>query len=216
MKKFQIQIKNQTFELLPQKAAYWTEKQTLILSDLHLGKSGHFRKSGIPTPSQLNKSNLERLDQLMKEFTPDRVLILGDLFHSDVNREWLQFEEWRQKYYQTPFHLITGNHDRLNSSFYESAQLLVFSEMNEEHFLFIHDPDNVHQNENQTVVAGHIHPAVKIRGMGRQSLRLPCFVISEQRILFPAFGTFTGLHTIKPKKSEMVITIAEDQLIQVQ
>ena len=216
MKSFRIEIKNQTFELLPQKAAFWIEKKTLIVSDIHLGKAGHFRKSGIPAPTQINNTNLERLGQLMKQLMPERVLILGDLFHSDVNREWLQFEEWRQKYSKTPFYLITGNHDRLHNSFYQSADLLIFDELTEEHFLFIHDADEINQTKSHTVVAGHIHPAVKIRGMGRQSLRLPCFVVSEQKFLFPAFGTFTGLHTIKPDESEKVIAIAEDQLIQIQ
>ena len=43
-------IFNQTFLLSAQRTVFWEEEKTLILSDLHLGKSGHFRKSGIAIP----------------------------------------------------------------------------------------------------------------------------------------------------------------------
>jgi metallophosphoesterase superfamily enzyme len=93
-----IEINGQTLELLPQKAIYWKSARTLIVSDLHLGKSGHFRKSGIPAPAGINQKNLNRLDKLLQSFKPNRLLILGDLFHSDANREWLEFESFTRKW----------------------------------------------------------------------------------------------------------------------
>lgn len=39
-----INIKDQNLLLLPEKALFWEEEKGLIISDVHLGKAGHFRK----------------------------------------------------------------------------------------------------------------------------------------------------------------------------
>ena len=47
-----------------QKAVYWEREKTLIISDLHVGKSAHFRKSGIAISSQVLHDDLEILENL--------------------------------------------------------------------------------------------------------------------------------------------------------
>ena len=37
-----------------------------------------------------------------------------------------------------------------------------------------------------------MHPACRLQGPGRDSLRLPCFVMDVQHATLPAFGEFTG------------------------
>ena len=44
----------------------------------------------------------------------------------------------------------------------------------------------------QFVLGGHLHPACRIHGRGRDSLRLPCFVSDERQVILPAFDEFTG------------------------
>ena len=124
-----LTILEQSFELMPERAVHWLNESTLIVTDLHLGKSGHFRKSGIAAPHQINQTNIKRLDSLVNELKPDRLLILGDLFHSDVNREWFQFEDWRANYPQLNVVLVAGNHDSLHDSFYEKANLDVYNDL---------------------------------------------------------------------------------------
>lgn len=209
-----ITLNNQTWELHPEKAVYWHEQKTLILSDIHLGKSGHFRKSGIAAPAGINESNLTRLERLINQFKPIRIRILGDLFHSDINREWFQFEEWRHQFNDIQFQLVIGNHDSLHNSFYESAQMDVFEKIVEHDFHFVHDPTDQDLSE-KILVGGHIHPSVKMKGKGRQRISLPCFLISERRVLLPAFGTFTGNHTIKPTETDLVYTVVDNTVIQI-
>lgn len=209
-----ITIQNQTFQLLPEKALFWNEEKMLILSDLHLGKSGHFRKSGIPAPAQINSKTLGRLTILLEQYTPETVLILGDLFHSDANREWFEFEDWLLRNRAFEFILVTGNHDSLHPSFYHSANLAVYAELSIGPFLFVHDTNKInHTGHNITLVGGHIHPAVKLKGKGRQSLRFPAFIISENRILLPAFGEFTGLFTITPNETEQAYAVVDVNII---
>lgn len=212
---FTKNIQNQTWKLLPEKAIYWEEKKTLIVTDLHIGKSGHFRKSGIAAPSTINAKNLERLGKLIEVYQPSTLLVLGDLFHSKANREWLEFEEWLKNFESQNIQLVTGNHDLLHQSFYESANISVFETLDMGDFLFVHDPDDTIESDSKhTVVAGHIHPGISIKGKGRQSLRFPCFLFSDERILLPAFGEFTGLYTIKPEENEQIYAVVEGNILE--
>lgn len=86
-----ISIEAATFMLHPYKAIYWREEDMLIVSDLHLGKVHHFRKAGIFVPTHAAMDNYERLSSLLLEFEPSKLLILGDLFHSDYNQDWKDF-----------------------------------------------------------------------------------------------------------------------------
>lgn len=217
-----VNVLHQTLHLLPEKAIYWKDAQTLIVSDLHLGKAGHFRKSGIPAPSAINLKNIKRLDDLMQRYMPQRLLMLGDLFHSDANREWLEFEQFTQKWSTVEMLLVRGNHDSLHPSFYDAAGIVSVDILEESGFIFLHDAsydNNANKdivgniNNEEIVLSGHIHPGVTLRGKGRQSLRLPCFIISSQQILLPAFGEFTGLHTINPKPDEHIYAVAENMVI---
>jgi DNA ligase-associated metallophosphoesterase len=209
-----ITILDHTFKLLPERALHWLDTSTLIVTDLHLGKSGHFRKSGIAAPQQINQANMRRLDALVNREQPDRLLILGDLFHSDVNREWFQFEEWRTAHNQLEITLIAGNHDSLHASFYSAVRLNVYDELIENNFRFIHDSSEKVFPSSEFIFTGHVHPGIKLKGKGRQSLRLPCFYQKTQQFILPAFGEFTGLYLLPEKDAELIYPIADSKVFQ--
>jgi len=209
----EITVNNQIFKLLPERAIYWVDTRTLILTDIHLGKSGHFRKSGIAAPQQINETNLRRMGNLVDTYKPDRVFILGDLFHSEVNREWLQFEEWLSAHSKPQYHLITGNHDILHSSFYEQAEISTHKTLTENGLRFTHHPSRDSTPETDYNLCGHIHPGIRLKGTGRQALTLPCFYLSGNQIILPAFGEFTGLFTLKIEDAEKVYAIANNEVI---
>src|SRR5277367_3678317 len=89
---------NQDLLLLPQKAIYWKQEKALIAADVHLGKVGHFRKSGIAVPRDLEQDDLACLSDLIDEYRPEKILFLGDLFHSDMNADWEWFALWRRQF----------------------------------------------------------------------------------------------------------------------
>ena len=80
--------------LLSEKCLFWPSQKMLIISDLHLGKSGHFRKSGIPLPLGSDTTDLQRIDKLIQVLSPIKIVFLGDLFHSTYNMEWELFSRW--------------------------------------------------------------------------------------------------------------------------
>jgi DNA ligase-associated metallophosphoesterase len=208
-----ITIRNQELMLLPQKALFWPDKRYLILSDIHLGKTGHFRKSGIAAPGKANLKNLDRLSKLIDDSQPEKILILGDLYHSSANREWFQFEEWRKTFSELDILLISGNHDQLHRSFYKSVNIEVTDRLVLSDFVFVHDGTDLQEILNTTIISGHIHPGVKLKGKGKQRLRLPCFSISDHQVILPAFGEFTGLHIIQPDESRKIFPVAENSVI---
>ena len=56
-----IQQSKEELFLFPEKVIYWPGRSTIIVSDLHLGKSGHLRKNGIPVPAGTDAADLECL-----------------------------------------------------------------------------------------------------------------------------------------------------------
>ncbi|RNC79931.1 MAG: ligase-associated DNA damage response endonuclease PdeM [Balneola sp.] len=212
-KDFQIELIGQEFILTPEKAMFWINQRTLILSDLHLGKTGHFQKSGIPVPSGVNNENLNRIDSLIERFKPNQVLFLGDLFHSDKNIEWELFKNWRTNYSSLEMILAMGNHDFYSPEEYEALGLICTSIIDSVPFTFCHDYTLIDSSNKNYTISGHIHPSVILKGKARQKLRIPCFYFGEQFGLLPAFGGFTGTHPITPKSGEQVYGIVNQEIV---
>ena len=178
--------------LTNQRIIFWESQKTIILSDLHIGKAAHFRKSGIAISSEILVDDLKNLELLIHHFQAEKVIIVGDLFHAGYNSDLDLFKNWRAQFSQE-FILIKGNHDRLKCEHYESLGIIC-----EENHLqistitFIHDPKNPAQNT--FYISGHIHPGFVLKG-NNERMRLPCYAISETQIILPAFSRFTGLDT---------------------
>ncbi len=204
-------ISGQSFRLLPEKAFIWEETATLILADLHLGKITHFRKAGIGLPHQAEQENLAQLSSLILNEQVDRVMILGDLFHSHINEQWPLFKDFLKKFAPLPFVLVKGNHDILHESAYSADNLTIYPDtLIEGPFCFSHHPQENAENYN---IHGHIHPSVLLRGAGLQSLKLPCFHFGARHLVVPAFGVFTGTAKIEPKKADSIYVITEEKVI---
>lgn len=208
-----ITFMDQKLVLTSEKAIYWKNEDSLIVTDLHLGKSGHFRKAGIPVSSQVNNENLSRLEFITSHFNPETIYFLGDLFHSEMNIEWKDFEIWRSKNSSISMKLVLGNHDFYAVPEYEKFNLECFHQLEVYPFTFIHDVSIKESYINELFIGGHIHPSIRFKGKGRQSLKVPCFFFSKNKILLPAFGSFTGTHNIKPTKRDLVFPILDGKVI---
>ena len=204
---------NQQLALLPEKAIYWENQKTLLIADPHFGKITHFRKAGIPIPDQAAHKNLIILVGLIKAHKPEKVIFLGDLFHSEMNTEWMMFKELLNEFYEIEFILIQGNHDILHERSYQNSSLKVLPEFNLSPYNFTHEPQEHHALYN---LSGHLHPGVRMQGKGRQSMRFPCFYFGSKHGILPAFGEFTGLHIISVKKDDTVFIITPTEVHQVQ
>lgn len=208
-----IFVKDQTLKLFKEKATLWLEEKTLIISDLHLGKIAHFRKEGVAVPTSGITNNFERLDQLILHNNVWRIIFTGDLFHSDHNYEWEIFCEWREKYHSVDMHIVKGNHDKLADYCYDNLQVHE-KEFYAAPFTFVHHPKEQFRS-GEFVMAGHIHPVVKLYDRIGHSFRFPCYHFSKQQLVLPSFGYFTGGYAIQPEEKDRVIAVVKDQLMDV-
>jgi uncharacterized protein len=204
---------NQSFVLSTEKLVFWEEEKTIILSDTHLGKVGHFRKEGIAIPQQAAKVELYRLVSVIQFFNPQKIIVVGDLFHSHFNLEVELFAEWKKCFNHIEFILVKGNHDILASTVYERLGINVVKEnLNIKNIQFTHHINTNEVDVNTHYVHGHIHPGFHFKAKDRMGLTLPCFHFTKNILALPAFGAFTGLYKINPGKNDKVFAIADGEL----
>jgi DNA ligase-associated metallophosphoesterase len=206
-------LKKENLWLLPDKAIYWPQESTLFIADTHFGKVTHFRKAGLGVPDGAAHKNLLRFENLLSQLEPKRVLFLGDLFHSDLNTEWLYFKESIRKFPTISFELVAGNHDILHHLSYQNLNFSLHQQpINLGPFTLSHEPLKKSEGYN---LCGHLHPGLRLLGSGKQSLRLPCFYFGANQGILPAFGEFTGLYILKPKKTDQLFVVSGTEVMQV-
>lgn len=220
MNKFiNIILNGNELTLLPQKAIYFKEHNSLIVADMHLGKTSHFRNAGIPVPHQLAFVDLNNLSKIISNPSLDvsKLVIVGDMFHAELNSEWRAFEEWRGVNNGIDIQLIKGNHDRFPNHVYESLSIEVCEYAVLGNLILVHDFKSKIPEEGFYKICGHIHPAVRLAGKGKQSVTLPCFYFGRDFGILPAFGDFTGRYIVTPGEFDFVFAIVkyndEDRIV---
>ena len=206
-----IKINNQTFTLHQFGTIFWEEKNTLLISDVHLGKVAHFRKHGMAIPNEAIFENFTRLNVVIDFFNPKIIIFLGDLFHSKMNKEWELFANWTKEIRQEII-LVEGNHDIIAKYNYEDLNIKVYGELVIDNFLLTHHPTEKNEFFN---FCGHIHPGIKLKGIGRQYLNLSCFFQKPNQMILPAFGEFTGNFYLVPTENDLVYGISKDGIFKV-
>jgi DNA ligase-associated metallophosphoesterase len=206
---------NQDLLLLPQRAIYWQQENALIVADVHLGKVGHFRKAGIAVPRDMEQNDLGVLSDLIYEHQPEKLIFLGDFFHSDINADWDWFILWRSQFPKLEITLVRGNHDIIDDEYYHQLDIKLHEELLMGPFLMLHKPltDAGLKQAGSYVFCGHIHPGVKLVGKGRQSITLPCFAFGARQVVLPSFGKFTGRVAIRSNKTDRIFAVAKDKVL---
>jgi uncharacterized protein len=201
----------ETLQLLHERALFLPKHHTLLVADVHIGKAQSFRRLGVPVPSGTTAATLQRLSRALDRTGARHLVFLGDLLHSARSaapHTWAEVAAWRQRHAELAVTLVRGNHDlhagdppaEWSISSLPSPLLLGG-------LALAHHPSPV---EGRYVLAGHVHPAVMLRGRGLGRLRLPCFHFGPQVGVLPAFGDFTGMHVLPHTSSDRVFAVAED------
>lgn len=206
-----IEIHNEELILTNQRVIYWEKQKALLLSDLHIGKSAHFQRSGIPIPSNVVLKDLERLEGLIRYFNAENLIVVGDLFHAEYNKEVQGFKAWLTQFKDLTITLIKGNHDKFSDAIYQDFGLQTFDQKyHVVPFTFVHEPEE--KTNDRFVISGHIHPGVFIKGKARQRIKLPCFQMNQHQLILPAFSLFTGLNTRNPISNAINYAFTDDSI----
>ena len=211
-----IELEQTELWLLGDKAIYWPELKALLIADIHFGKAAAYRRLGQPVPHGTTQANLQRLDALLARYPCEQLIFLGDFLHAPESQSpatLSQLHAWRATCPELAITLIRGNHDRRAGDPPASLDMVVVPEpLLLGPFALQHEPD---PHPTHHVLAGHLHPAFRLHGRGRQTLRLPCFCIGGRVSLLPAFGSFTGMMEVDADPGRRLFVVGDDCVWQV-
>lgn len=211
-----MELAGETLRLLPERAIYWPRRSTLLIADTHWGKAATMRAHSVPVPSGTTNEDLARLSAALDRSGARRLVILGDVIHARKGRSpetLASVARWRERHASTEILLVRGNHDqRAGDPPVDLGIRCVDAPFAEPPFAYRHFP---HPAPEGYVLAGHIHPAIKLCGGGKQRATLPCFLFGPRVGILPAFGGFTGMGRIDPAEGDRVYAIAGDEVIDV-
>ncbi|WP_374470976.1 ligase-associated DNA damage response endonuclease PdeM [Phenylobacterium sp.] len=182
--------------MLRPSGAMWIEAaRTLVVADLHLEKGSSYAARGQMLPPYDTRETLDRLEAEVVALSPAAVILLGDTFHDRRSEDRLAADDaQRLRALSLGRRLIwvVGNHDadgpqRLPGETADELEL---------HGLILrHEPQGGLQPGE---VAGHLHPAAKVRAT-RGTVRRRCFVTDAERAILPAFGAYAGGLNVRDK-----------------
>ncbi len=219
-----ISVRGERLHLLAERAIYWPGRRTLLVADVHFGKAATFQHFGLGVPDGADtgttRDDLGRLTHLIEHTGAERLVVLGDLLHSQHGQAAHLLElvsRWRLQHNALELLLVRGNHDRRAGDPPDDWRVTCVEQpWPDTPFCFRHEPEtDPGPSACGYTLAGHIHPAVTLNGRGKLQTRLPCFVFGANSGLLPAFGSFTGSASRKPKTGERVFVIAGDEVVQV-
>lgn len=211
-----VEIAGDRWRLLASRAALHLGSASLVVADVHLGKAATFRARGVPVPEGPTDDNLRRLDALVAAAAARTVVFLGDLFHAreaHAARTAARVAQWRARHPTLRLVLVEGNHDRSAGPPPPGLDLEV---ADEPWFLgaaaLCHEPQRI---AGATVIAGHLHPCVRLHGRADDSVRLPCFWLRRGLWILPAFGDFTGGARVDREGGDRVIAVGDGRLYEI-
>ncbi|MEZ5364833.1 MAG: ligase-associated DNA damage response endonuclease PdeM [Bryobacterales bacterium] len=187
----EIELAGERLEMLPQRALHWAAESTLFIADTHWGKAASFRALSIPVPVGSTTEDLERLDLALERSGAQRLVVLGDLIHARQGRRPETFEavkRWLDRKPDLELWLVRGNHDRAAG---DPPEEWNFRIVDEPHalgpFALRHRPA---LTNGLFTLCGHTHPKLHVRGFGGESIKAPCFQLSNGLLTLPAFSSF--------------------------
>lgn len=206
----------ESVELLAERAVYWPTATTLIVADLHWGKDATFRQFGVPIPAGVLGDDLQTLATALQKTGASRLVIVGDLIHAKAGMTpsiVADVAAWRARWDALEMVLVRGNHDRHVPVLPAQWRIIVHPEpiLRDGPFAFVHEPADV---PGHFAWAGHIHPAITLRGRA-DALRLPCFRIGRSVGILPAFSAFTGGLQTPRTADDRVFVVAPPHIVAV-
>tara|TARA_B100001057_G_scaffold311714_1_gene311746 strand:+ start:943 stop:1596 length:654 start_codon:yes stop_codon:yes gene_type:complete len=181
-----INFGDEEFYAYPNKSLYWKRLNTLIVADLHLGKSISFAKNKQFLPPYDSKDTLDNLFTSLKDINPKKLIIVGDFIHDIFSVKSLTNKDYKKlKFYNDfiEFIWVKGNHD-------ENIYLKNFKNYKQykvEGIIFSHQPIQTSLYQ----ICGHYHPKAKIFHKGKIIYK-SSFVHNNNIFILPSFGSLTG------------------------
>ena len=209
---FKFYWEDTLLEMLPSRALFIPEKKELLICDIHLGKAEYFQQNGIPLTNNSDENNFIRIKKIVKQYSPEKLIILGDLFHSrySIDKTLQKKVEDLPELLKTNIELILGNHD----VGCDIKNFKIFNIRKTKNLSFSHEPVNSKDSKNLNI-CGHYHPKIYLKNNGDR-LSFRCFAMDmKKNILYlPAFGDLTGGYPCKKSFKKWAI-LSENEILEI-
>jgi len=204
--------KDTLLEMLPSRALFLVETKELLICDIHLGKAEYFQQNGIPLTNNSDENNFARMKNIVKKYTPEKLIILGDLFHSkySICKNLQKKVEDLPELLKTNVELVLGNHD----VGCDIKNIKIFDIRKSKNITFSHEPVNLENNKILNI-CGHYHPKIYLKSNG-DKLSFRCFAMDKNKntLFLPAFGDLTGGYPCKKSFKKWAI-VSEKEIIEI-
>jgi DNA ligase-associated metallophosphoesterase len=169
-------------------ALFWPDRQALLVADLHLEKASWFARFGQFLPPYDSQATLAALAGEVDRTGATRLYCLGDSFHDRFGCDRLPAGARAVLSGLTArldWTWIVGNHD---PGFSDHCGGRLAEEVELGGIVLRHE---ARAYDPRPELSGHFHPKLRLQLKGRQVSRR-CFVVSETKLILPAFGSLTG------------------------
>jgi uncharacterized protein len=178
-----LTLAGETLHALPTGALYWPTQNLLAVSDLHLGKSARLaRRAGTLLPPYETRATLDKLAAEIDLRRPATILCLGDSFDDLTASDEMDLNDAR-----TLARLMAGRHWIWVEGNHDPGPLSLGGTHRAEAAIGPLTFRHVGQPGKRDEISGHYHPKARLAGQARA-----CFLVDNERIIMPAFGTYTG------------------------
>ncbi|MEO7166016.1 MAG: metallophosphoesterase [Spartobacteria bacterium] len=166
-------------------ALFHAAESWLAVADLHFGYELSQRAAGRLMPLWGMTSIEERLVELLDEYQPRRLLIVGDLVHDRASAA-AAAELLARLRQRCEVIALAGNHDRQVAHAIEFAPRWETPE-----FVFQHGHCAADE-PGRIQIIGHYHPAANLADGAGLRLKFPAFVQQDRCWILPAFSPWAG------------------------
>ena len=214
----EIICRDETLILDHRRCVFWPSQKILLLADVHLGKEAVFQRRGMAIPDGIAEKNLSLIEQLLREYRPSQLLVLGDLVHAlpSARENWIDhLGNLLADFASTNFTVVSGNHDKPGTANRLPDSICWTSALELPPFRFRHEPAQTPSDSDKLyTVCGHLHPCFTLRLRKGPSIRMPVFWVGSQQMVLPAFGEFTGMHVIRPARHDQYFGVGPDGIVE--
>ena len=209
---FKFYWEDTLIEMLPSRALFLPQTKELLICDVHLGKAEYFQQNGIPLTNNSDENNFTRIETIVRKYSPEKLIILGDLFHSkySISKTLQKKVEDLPEQLKTNVELVLGNHD-VGCNI---KNIKIFDIRKNKNITLSHEPLNLADNKSLNI-CGHYHPKLYLKNNG-DKLSLRCFAMDTKKnnLYLPAFGDLTGGYLCKKTFKKWAI-ISEEEIIEI-
>ncbi len=186
--------------LLPARVVYIKSIRALVLADVHIGIEFSAAVKGVFLPSVQYSEIKDLLNDLLIEYHPDKLIIVGDFKHefsrktTQELREIVDMLEFIESF-GIDFVLVRGNHDNFLRGFLDDFKVTFVEPFySEGKYTFIHGHQDIPLDDipGDFIIMGHEHPSILLVDDVGAKAKVPVFLFGEfkdKRILvLPAFS----------------------------